>query len=251
MFVDGYSDIHIKNLAWKSLEFGSWSLPQAYKYLGTPIKQVVSRQDSQPLGPEAPPYVVLPASLLEFGRSSEGVLSILDFGEASFAFEPRTRWHTPIHLQAPEALLGEPIGQPADIWAFACTVFELFNNDSLFQGFMPNADDILVEIVDALGQLPDSRWAQWKCRGEFFNDDGSRKTEDLTDEYRERNSLAMRLGRIRSSPPAARKAEQLSDEDVVGLQQLLERCFDYRSEQRITAKEILNLEWIRRLNFNI
>ncbi|KAL8836102.1 MAG: hypothetical protein Q9170_003050 [Blastenia crenularia] len=245
-----HGDIHIKNLAWKSFDLGSWSLSQVYEHLGSPIKQVVRRMDAQPLGPEVPPYVVLPANLLELERLPGGKLSklsILDFGEASFASESRTRWHTPLPSQAPEALLGEPVGQPADIWAFACTVFEMFNNETLFQGFMPNADDILFEIVDALGRLPDQWWKQWKYRGERYEEDGTKKTEDLTDDYIEVRSLAVRIARIRSSPPAARNAEQLSQEDLEGLQQLLMKCLRYRPEERVTAQDILNLEWIQKL----
>ncbi|KAL9026838.1 MAG: hypothetical protein Q9196_004555 [Gyalolechia fulgens] len=242
-----HGDIHLKNLAWRSLDFGSWSLPQVYQSLGSPIKQVLSRIDDQPLGPEAPPYVVLPAHLLGLYTSYKASLSILDFGEASLISESRTRWHTALPLQAPEALLGEPVGQPADIWAFACTVFELFDNKSLFRCSMPSADDILFEVVDSLGRLPDHWWTKWKYRGECYEDDGTKKVENLTEEYLERRPLAMRVNQMRSSPPAARSAEQLSDDDLAGLQQLLARCLRYKPEERVTAQEILNLDWIKKL----
>ncbi|KAI9703361.1 MAG: hypothetical protein M1836_007929 [Candelina mexicana] len=245
-----HGDIHIKNLAYKTLDFSSWPIAQVYECLGSPIKQIVSRNDNSPPGPEAPSYTVIPANLLELRRHPGGDISILDFGEASFASESRRQWHTPILLQAPEALLGEPVGQPTDIWAFACTIFAIFNNKSLFEGFMPNADDVLSEIVDTLGRLPNHWWRKWEQRGEFYEEDGRKKTDGLVEEYREVKPLAVRLRRMRSSPPAAKEAEQLSEEDLAGLQQLMERCLRYKPEDRATAEDILNLEWIRKLRAN-
>ena len=172
---------------------------------------------------------------------------ILDFGEASFASESRRSWHAPIVLQAPEALLGEPVGQPADIWAFACTVFTIFNNKSLFDSFMPNADDVLSEIVDTLGRLPEPWWRKWEQRAEFFEENGSKKTDDLTEEYCETKPLGVRLRQMRSSPPAARTAEQLGQDDLVGLHKLLEQCLQLRPEDRATADDIPKLDWIQSL----
>lgn len=183
-------------------------------------------------------------------RSPVGEISILDFGEASFASEPRERWRTPILLQAPEALLSEPVGQPADIWAFACTIFGLFDNTLLFESYMPTADEVLSEIVDTLGPLPPRWWRKWGQRGYYYEEDGTKKTEDLTEPYQEIRPLGVRLRRMRSSPPAAKEAEQLCEKDLVGLHELLERCLRYEPAARATAEDILNLGWIRSLREN-
>lgn len=244
----------MKNLAYRVPDFDSWPMAQVYGCLGSPIKQAISRYDNNPLGPEAPSYAVLPAHLFQLGRPPRGDVgdvSILDFGEASFASELRKQWHTPIVLQAPEALLGEVVGQPADIWAFACTVFAIFDNTALFASGMPNADDVLAEIVDTLGRLPEPWWQKWNCRDEFYEEDGRKKTEDLTEDYHEVRPLAVRIRRMRSSPPAAGDAEQLGEEDLGGLQELLEHCFRYKPEDRVTADDILKLDWIQKLNVDV
>ena len=245
------ADIHIKNLAYQIPDFESWSLTQVYECVGRPDKQTISRNDGKPLGPEAPSYAVVPANLYELGREPGRDIVILDFGEASFASEPRKKWHTPILLQAPEALLDEPVGQPTDIWAFACTVFAIFSNGSLFESSMPNADDVLAEMVDTLGRLPDPWWRKWEYRAEYYWEDGSKKTEDLLEEYIETRPLAVRIRQMRSEPPAAREAEQLSEEDIAGLHELLEKCLRYKPEDRMTAQEILNLDWIQKLGANV
>ena len=157
-FAQRLIDIHIKNLAYKVINFDTWSIAQVYKYLGEPNKQTVKRNDGNPLGPEAPSYAVVPGRLSQLARTHDSEISMLDFGEASFGSELRTQWHASILLQAPEALLGEPVGQPSDIWAFACTVFAIFNNESLFAGFMPSDGEVLSEIVDTMGRLPDPWW---------------------------------------------------------------------------------------------
>ncbi|KAL9098137.1 MAG: hypothetical protein Q9163_006147 [Psora crenata] len=196
----GTLDIHLKNLAFKLPNLDSWPVEQVYEHIGSPNKQGITRKDGNPPGPVAPPYAVSPAILLKLGKPPTNEVSILDFGEASFTTELRKQWHTPILLQAPEALLGEPVGQSADIWAFACTVFAMFNNESLFKCFMPNADEVLSEVVDTLGRLPERWWEKWEHRGEFYEEDGRKKIEHLTEQYRETKPLPVRVKRMRSSP---------------------------------------------------
>lgn len=241
----------MRNLAFRVPGFDARSVEKVYETLDLPNKQAISRVDGRALGPETPPYTVTPAYLFQLGRPPDGDVTILDFGEATFASEPRRQCHTPILLQAPEALFGERLSQATDIWAFACTVFAIFNNETLFKGFMPMADDVLFEIVDTLGLLPDPWWKKWESRAEFFEENGRKKIDDLTEEYRKTRPLAMRLRQMRSSPPAAREAEQLGEEDLAGLQQLLERCLRYKPDDRATAQEILELDWIKKIGANI
>lgn len=64
-------------------------------------------------------------------------------------------------------------------------------------------------------------------------------------EYAVHRPLARRIELIRSAVP--REAEQLSDDDKAGLPQLLEACFKYETQERITAEEILEVDWIKKL----
>lgn len=210
--------------------------------------QAISRNDGKSLGPEAPSYAVVPAKLLQLVKTPSNNISFLDFGEASLASDPRKKCHSPIVLKAPEALFGEPLGQPTDIWAFACTVFVIFNYRSLFECGMLNAENVLSEIVDALGRLPEPWWKKWERRADFYEEDGSKKTTNLTENHWETKPLAVRIRQMRSKSQAAKAAEQLSEEDFMGLQQLLEQCLRYKPEDRVTAKDILNLDWIKKLS---
>ena len=175
-------------------------------------------------------------------------ISILDFGGASLASDAREHCVTLIVNQAPEVLLEEAVDQPADVWAFACTVFALFDNTRIFEVGMATESDILSEIVDALGPLPQHLWNKWKYKWEHYEEDGTQKLERMMPEYAVHRPLARRIELIRSALPSiARDTEQLSDNDKAGLRQLLKACFKYGTRERMTAGEILKLDWIKKL----
>ena len=242
-------DIYSRNVVSKLSSINSWSIEKVYKAFGSPIKQAITRIDGNPLGSEAPPYAVVPM-FLNRGRSLDDEIAIIDFGVASMAIESRENCHTPIPLQAPEALLGEPTGQAADIWAFACTVFGLFDyHESLFHcSDLDGKDDVLANIVDALGRLPEQWWVKWKWRAKFYEEDGTKKTETFTKKYRVVRPLEVRIQEIRSSPPAtAQGAEKLGEEDAIGLEKLLRMCLRYDPKERATAEDVLNMDWIQKI----
>jgi len=51
------------------------------------------------------------------------------------------------------------MGIPSDGWALACTIFEICAGFSLFEAFLEGDDEILKEIVTALGSLPEPWWS--------------------------------------------------------------------------------------------
>jgi serine/threonine protein kinase len=58
--------------------------------------------------------------------------------------------------RSPEALFvkeeGTPISLAADVWALACVVFEFFAKRTLFECFVPDADDVFTENISLLGK---------------------------------------------------------------------------------------------------
>ncbi|KAL8748088.1 MAG: hypothetical protein Q9190_000116 [Brigantiaea leucoxantha] len=243
-----HGDFYSKNVAFKLPSLDSWPVEQVYEAFGSPDKHAITRKEGNSLGSAAPPYAVVSA-FLKLERSPNDDIAIIDFGAAFTATESQKTCRTPLPFQAPEAQLGEPAGQPADMWAFACTVFELFDNESLFRkSDFDNDSVVLAEIVDALGRLPEQWWAKWKWRAEHYEEDGTKKIEGLTEEYRVVKPLKARIQQIRSSPPAAvEEAEKLSEEDVIGLEQLLRMCLRYDPSERATAEDVLNMDWIRKI----
>ena len=235
----------MNNVAFRLPKLDSWSVDQIYDVFGRPEKHRIRREDRQPLGPESPPYTVSQALLTEFGKPPITDISILDFGGASPAKDARNYCSTPIINQAPEALLGLAAGQPADIWAFACTVFALFGNTRIFDIGMEHESHVLSEIVEELGRLPQHLWDKWEWTWEYYEEDGTRKWGPVMPKYGMKMPLAKQIEMMRTSTTDS--PEQLSQEDKAGLLQLLEACFKYETWERITAEKVLELDWIKKL----
>ena len=179
----------------------SWSTEELYRHLGNPEQEVISRCDRKALGNEVPPYAVLPAILTKVVEPATADIAIMDFGEASFVTDTRVKWHTPMILQSLEALFHEPVGQPADVWAFACTIYAIFDNANLFDAHAVNKDDVLAEIVDTFGMMPERWWRKWEWRSEFYEEDGTKKIQHLTKEHWSTIRLTNRIEKIRQRSP--------------------------------------------------
>ena len=211
---------------------------------------MVSRLDDQPLGPEVPPYTVESAyfrSPIEEGHRKR--IKIIDFGEASFLMEERKTLRTPMILQAPEAFFGESVGGPADIWAFACTVFDIFGKRSLFETFMPDKDSVLLEMVSALGMPPKRWWEKWENRSRYFLSDGAPNTNSVAKYHENAKPLALLVQQMRLNHEGQLEegVEQLSAENLATLQELLASTLRYEPSERATVEEIVKLDWVQQL----
>jgi len=243
-------DLHDRNISFQLPNLDSWTPQQIYELFDEPSTNTVSRTDGQPLGPEAPPYAVEPACLRNpGGETGPKQIKIIDFGEASFSKEQRRELNTPILLQPPELFFDENIGLQADIWALACTIFDVFGKRGLFEAFMPNSDSVLFEMISALGKLPDRWWKKWGNRSQYFFSDGTLKTEDKIFFQDEPRPLAQRVEHMRLNLGGRMKKipEQLNAEDSASLQKLLASMLKYEPSERATAEEVVNSEWIQRL----
>ena len=244
------SDMHTHNVASQILSMDSWTSETVYENFGEPEKNRILRCDNGPLGPEAPPYAVPPAYFWSIGvENLTKQIKIIDFGEASFSQDERKKLHTPLPFRAPESFFGESIGPPADVWAFGCTVFDIFANGHLFDGFMPSEDTILVEMVDSLGTLPPRWWEKWKSRSYYFSNDGKSKTGITAHDPRPSRPLALRIQDMRSSggdqPEEALRP--FKPDEMINLQSLLAATLKYLPSERLTADDVSKLEWIQRL----
>ncbi|KAG2450698.1 hypothetical protein HYH02_004536 [Chlamydomonas schloesseri] len=134
-------DARPSGLSRRDVKLLSWQLASVIRYLHT--NRVVHRD-------------VKPANIL---LTDTGVLKLCDFGFARFTScdDPRdgealtsyvvTRWY-----RAPEVLLGQEYGPPADIWSFGCTVAEMAMGVPLLPG--TSTADQLWRIISMFGPLP-------------------------------------------------------------------------------------------------
>ena len=225
----------------------SWTAEEFYQNFGEPEKSWISRCDDKPLGLETPPYAVPPAYFWSIGEENlTKQIKIIDFGEASFSQDERKELHTPMPFRAPESFFGESIGPAADIWAFGCTVFDIFADLHLFDDFRLSKDILLVKMVGSLGILPPQWWEKWESRSLYFSSDGALKNGITAYDLGSPKPLALRIQEKRSGGDQSEGAlRPFKPHEILNLQQLLAASLNYLPSKRPTADYISKLKWIQ------
>lgn len=180
-----------------------WSIYDVYQTLGSPETEEVVTRDGSPPDPFAPPQIVL----LDLSRLSSPLLKeniiLIDFGQSFFADHspPHNVPATPLHYLSPEAFFGLEISFASDVWALACTIFEIRAESPLFDPFLSGDTLILKQIVETLGRFPDTWWNGWEARRTWFDETGAPKPADVQRKERAfllavKSSLHQRLREI-------------------------------------------------------
>lgn len=103
-------------------------------------------------------------------------VKIVDLGNSCWYDEHFTDDIQTREYRSPEVLIGAPWGCSADIWSFACTIFELLTGDYLFQPVKGHSyskdDDHIAQIIELLGKFPSQLLKDGKYSREFFNSRG-------------------------------------------------------------------------------
>lgn len=104
-------------------------------------------------------------------------VKIVDMGNACwfhhhFSTEIQTRQY-----RGPEVILGINYGASADIWSFACMIFELVTGDFLFEPRKGDTysknDDHLAQIIELLGKMPKKFSVSGRYSKKYFNKQGN------------------------------------------------------------------------------
>ncbi len=203
-----------------------------------------------------------PLTLQSLCLASNTSITIADFGE-SFILPPGTEsvpkvLGTPVGIAAPEILLGgqnPSVALSADIWSLACTLYELFSNHHLIESPSADQDEVLEDMVRALGKLPDRWWEKWEHRDKVFEDNGSFKQdsqwcmgEKRTVDLRERiqNMVVKPALQEEGAPRKYGPAEYVSvkvlaDDEMDALEVLMTAMMKYEPVERIAAEKVLEI----------
>lgn len=167
-----------------------------------------------------------------------------DFGES---FKPDTTkrlgLHTPLLFCPPEHLVSSnrPVSYSADIWSLACSMFVILGQRNVFDASIEIKHQVLKEQVDAMGSMPPEMFEMWEERQHFFDDEQqpiNRISHGPTKAF---------SGRIDSAIVQARRRYeygQLEEEERKALEALLRSMLAMKPEDRITAKDVLESEWM-------
>lgn len=180
-------------------------------------------------------------NILPSDRVTDAKIMITEFGRQM----PRSgewKWDSDMAYSAPELLFndrpeGEP-GQSADVWSLGCMICDILGETSLFPRIVQNRDDMIAELVIALGMSPRRWWEQWTRRDEYFYENGALRV-DL-------HRLSMR-----KLPILPAKIWYLgwgylsSAEEIEALLELVQGMLMYLPEERMTATQAVHSRWMR------
>ncbi|KAF5383682.1 hypothetical protein D9615_003640 [Tricholomella constricta] len=256
-FVHG--DLTTSNILFRVAEnVQNWSDDEVYLNFGQPETEEIETRDRSPSGPHAPSQLIAQIDNASFHYTLLQEDSLLiDFGQSFSKFHPPTGYEpaTVPHYLSPEARFEGRIGLPSDVWALACTIFQIRAGFPLFEAFLGGNDEVLKEIVATLGKLPEPWWGTFKNRHLWFDEDGKPKAPELQQVLlpAEKTSIQQQLASIGSQdePPATgydgammeRLGTRLDKVEIQLLGDLLEKMLRYRPQDRIEMSEVVGHPW--------
>ena len=177
--------------------------------------------------------------LFDFDPNGDFVCKIIDLGNAELLedFEPEQ-----IQLRcyrAPENVLFDFYNTKADIWTLGCMLFENITGEYLFEidndlYTEPIEKDIelLVQMYNIFGEIPIENTYKSPYKDDLFCEN-SNKLKGVSSDRLESTSLREILEEVNM------------DETERGLLlDLFKKLFNYRQEERIEAREVLNHQWL-------
>ena len=120
-------------------------------------------------------------------------VKIVDLGNSCFVHKHFTEDIQTRQYRSPEVIIGAGYNTSADIWSFACVVFELLTGDMLFD---PHAgaswdrdEDHLAMMIELIGYFPRKLIVAGKNSSQFFNKRGELKHIDQLKMWKLRDVL--------------------------------------------------------------
>ena len=253
-FVHG--DIHLQNVLVKlPSSFDQFSIEELYEEYGEPETVAITERNKQPLPVNIPAKAVLPLYLgkaaEEFSLSDAQVL-LSDFGEA---FSPGHTerlgqdCHTPLAMHPPEARFApqSPLSYSADIWSLAFAIWEIIGMKAIFSSEFATADDIFAQQIDALGasSLLSEWWEAWEQRSNFFSSSSNKNTKVPKEGRYVWPPLEQAFEEgVQKYRRRSQKVKEFDEEEIAAILTLMRRMLVFRPEDRLTAEEVLQSEWM-------
>ncbi|KAH8587070.1 kinase-like domain-containing protein [Bisporella sp. PMI_857] len=249
-----HGDFRPSNILLRLTGFDELSEDELVKQLGEPNKEPLLTISGEGPAPSGPEYLVEGLSLDRLdARFISDQVSIVDFGESYDMHSPPEDLGIAASFRSPELLFDNTIGVGCDLWALACTIYEVRTRSPLFENFMDDDDEVIAQMVPLLGKAPEPWWSSWKARGQWYEEDGTPLVNPETGKpYMLMDSLEELLSS--SSPPggdpggkkneAGGFAVQVEESKVLG--NLLMGILKYDPKERPSVEAVLEHPWFKR-----
>lgn len=247
-----HGDVNLSNVVLRlPFNINKLSVDVLYKRFGKPVGVPVVRVDGKELTSAVPSECI---KSVWMGKTSDEItladakIMLIDFGESyNPSLKARHDSMAPRVYEPPEAPLEKNplLSFPSDIWTLACSLWDLVAWFPLFESyFSKETENITAEQVSVLGRLPSGWWSKWgrkyEIRRRQFDKDGRTKHPV---EYPD---METRFDEAVQKPRRARGWEPMADEEKKAFLLMIRSMLKYRPEDRATAKEVLESEWMKR-----
>ena len=235
-----------------------WTEDDVFERFGKPrTGKLVGRPRSGADG-STPRYVVEPADMPDAKYLKHEIL-LSDFGEAfPFGQPPKPKdIGIPFMYRAPETMFDSKLDPSSEVWSLACILFEIRAGNPLFTNIMGGRDEILQQMVQMKGKLPDQWWVCWEKRSMCFDEEGKplKKWEDglpLAIEY----PLDMMIAEIGGEddeeaffgselPMLEPKDTRVPAGEAESMRDLLAGMLRWSPEERPSVAQVAQHPWVR------
>ncbi|KAF2771102.1 kinase-like protein [Teratosphaeria nubilosa] len=259
----GHGDLTIPNILVKLQPMDGLTEEEIYERFGAPRKEILLTASKQAPGESAPRYIVEAAKVPAAQYLQD--IFLIDLG-VSFSFEDPPKAEdigVPFMYRAPETMFDSKYDQCSDIWALGCILFEIRAGTPIFSRFMGTKEEIIRQLVQTKGKLPDAWWSRWDARLSYFDEGGEPllsgpNGEAMANEYplcemiadigeedgavgidEERNEELRASQSIFEVP-----GTKVPEEEAVMLKDLLSKILQWNPRARLTAEQILQHPWL-------
>ena len=199
---------------------------------------------------------------------------LIDFGESFEAAQPPEELGTPGPYRSPELILDNQAGFGSDIWALACTLFEIRTGRKLFSSFDDDDTSYLEAMTQVLGKLPEPWWSTtWTDRRRLYKDNVDEQgrvidalepkpVEEDDDERAARrvvrvhpsvaegarsliDKLAPGVWYLSDESPGGTRHRDIPQHEMESFAELLGKMLEYEPRKRLTARSALTYEWFK------
>ncbi|RMD41388.1 hypothetical protein DV735_g3723, partial [Chaetothyriales sp. CBS 134920] len=215
--------------------------PELLSRLGEPRKSYVCTESGEDIPAFQPRYLTVPADIADLGSEYlTDQICVIDFGESYPVASPPPELGIPQQYQPPELLLEleHPVGLASDLWALACTLFEIRQQTPLFH-MIDKKDDLIAYIFRCFGKPPQLLWDKWDARQKYFDDQGR------WIRHSSKWSLKVALSRDSQCLGAEPKQMVTPEEEQALMADLLYKLCRYEPERRLSAEDVLGDQWFK------
>ncbi|RDL35771.1 uncharacterized protein BP5553_06383 [Venustampulla echinocandica] len=253
-----HGDLRPSNILLRVSDISSLSEEEIIEEFGVPQKDPVltALGESYEL-PSAPKYLVRPIDTASINpQYLTDQICIIDFGESYDSSAPPQELGIPLSYCAPEIIFHNPAGPASDIWALACTLYEIRSCKQVLYAGFGEEDDVLLQMVQLFGKLPEPWWSSWEKRHLWFNEEGipdklldngmpAANRHTLEEFLAEGHHYTYFADGLFSGGDGEKKSFTLPTDEIKDFVDLLGQMFKYRPNERITAEVAATHPWLQ------